>query len=117
MGVLLYRCATQVNPFSGKTLKQILQSTISDEPKSPRSVSERIPAALSNAILYLLQKNPMTRPSDADLIADALEKEFGAQKWVPPRADSYPSETNISTTAETPMLPETIIRKHMKNLE
>ena len=117
MGVLLYRCATQVNPFTGRTLKQILQSTISDEPKSPRSINERIPTALSNAILYLLQKNPMIRPSDADLIADALEKEFGAQKWVPPKADSILNSSNISTTAETRMLPETIIRKHMKNLE
>ncbi len=117
MGVLLYRCATQVNPFSGRTLKQILQSTLSDEPKSPRAINERIPTALSNAILYLLQKNPIARPSDADLIADALEKEFGAQKWVPPIADRAPNSIDASTTTETRMLPETIIRKHMKNLE
>ncbi len=117
MGVLLYRCATQVNPFTGRTLKQILQSTLSDDPKPPSSVNERIPTALSNAILYLLQKNPLTRPNDADLIADALEKEFGAQKWVPPKAENYPSGPDASSTAETRMLPETIIRKHMKNLE
>jgi len=117
MGVLLYRCATQTSPFKGRNLNQILNNTLNTDPESPRSVNERIPTALSNAILYLLQKNPMNRPNDADLIADALEKEFGPQKWVPPRADRLSKEVDSSTTAETRMLPETIIRKHMKNLE
>jgi len=117
MGVLLYRCATKKNPFSGRKLNEILESTLHMKPAPPHSVNKKIPTALSNAILYLLQKDPKNRPRDADLIADALEKEFGAQKWVPPRADKQLRPTDLSSIAETRMLPETIIRKHMKNLD
>jgi hypothetical protein len=66
--------------------------------------------------MYLLQKDVKNRPQDAEVIADALEKEFGIIKWVPPKNADY-EDVDPSTTAETRILAETVIRKHLRNIE
>lgn len=116
MGVLLYYCATQRLPFPGRNVKRILQDTIDKDPPHPIELVSNMPAALSNAIMYLLQKDVKNRPQDAEVIADALEKEFGIIKWVPPKNADY-EDVDPSTTAETRILAETVIRKHLRNIE
>jgi len=117
MGVLLYNCTTAKLPFSGRTLKAVLINTKKSIPDNPTELNKKIPVALSNAIMFMLQKNPKSRPQNADLIADALEHEFGNAKWLPPKAGSAGETLEASTTSETRMLPETVIRKHIKDLE
>lgn len=115
IGVLLYQVATKKHPFIKKTLKHTLQATTNRTPPSPQEVNPTIPNSLSNVIMYLMQKDPALRPKDADVIAEVLEKEFGHSKWKPPTGKSM-FKVDKSTTAETRILPETVIRKHIRSL-
>jgi len=116
IGVLLYRLSTKQHPFFKKSLKQTLIATANHNPPTPISINANIPLSLSNVIMYLLQKDPTLRPKDADVISEVLEKEFGITKWDPPLGKSV-HKVDPSTTAETRILPETIIRKHIRSID
>ena len=115
IGVLLYRVCTRKHPFYHKSVGQTLTATKNYNPPVPTSINSEIPQSLSNVIMYLMQKDPKLRPKDADVIAEVLEREFGHTKWDPPKGQPvFVTDTSIS--AETRILPDTIIRKHIRSL-
>lgn len=113
VGVLLYRCLIGYNPFRGPTVEDVLNATMSAIPKPLHEIQPDIPTSLSNVIMSLMVKDPLKRPNSASMVAAALEKELGVHEWKPPFYQHLPTarESSLSTTT---LLPETIIRKHMR---
>ncbi len=70
-GVLLYLAATGEKPFSGTTVDEILHNTLAGEVIPPKLLSP-IPAALSQIIECLLEKDTIRRYQSADQVAKDL---------------------------------------------
>jgi len=113
VGVLLYRCLIGYNPFRGSKMTDILQATLSSDPKPLHEIQPDIPKPLSNVIMSLMIKDPAYRPNNALMVATALERELGVHEWKPPFYRELKPAREPSD-ATTTLLPETIIRKHMR---
>ncbi len=69
-GVILYQLLTGELPFRGTT-RMLLHQVLNDEPRSPRSLNDRLPRDLETICLKCMQKEPGRRYGTArDLAAD-----------------------------------------------
>ena len=73
LGVILFRLLTGELPFRGTT-RMLLHQVIHDEPRSPRSLNDRIPLDLETMVLKCLQKDPHRRYPTADALAEDLQR-------------------------------------------
>src|SRR5262249_6486450 len=64
LGVVLYQVLTGELPFRG-TARMILDQVLHGEPRSPRSLNDRLPRDLETICLKCLQKEPGRRYADA----------------------------------------------------
>src|SRR5262249_13892873 len=70
LGVLLYELLTGELPFRG-TARMVLQQILSEEPRPPRRLNDRVPRDLETITLKCLAKEPGRRyATAADLTAD-----------------------------------------------
>lgn len=74
LGGVLYRAATGQPAFIGKNPMHTTVSVITTEPRPARDVSAEVPAALSDLIGKLLQKDPAKRFQSASEVGSALAK-------------------------------------------
>jgi WD40 repeat protein/serine/threonine protein kinase len=72
LGCVLYELATGRRPFTGSNPMAILNSLALDTPAAPRQVDTAVPAALSELVMQLLEKDPAKRPASARDVAEAL---------------------------------------------
>lgn len=94
LGVVLYKLLTARPPFVGDhfTLADVV---ISDEALAPRQVNERVPSALSDVCMRLLEKAPSARVPSAGALRTALDEALqGADPtWDVPLCDAHGEDT------------------------
>ena len=78
LGVVLYEALTGTRPFHGHRRLLVLQ-VLEDDPRAPRALDESIPKDLETICLTALQKSPAQRYSDADAMADDLQRFLNAE--------------------------------------
>ncbi|QDE87883.1 serine/threonine protein kinase [Myxococcus xanthus] len=94
LGVVLYQLLTARPPFTGDhfTLADVV---ISNDALPPRQVNERVPSALSDVCMRLLEKTPAARVPSAGALRAALEEVLhGADAtWDVPLCDCHGEDT------------------------
>jgi serine/threonine-protein kinase len=80
LGVLLYRCASGVMPFTGSQPEDVLRATLFGMPKPLRERVSKLPAELDTLVQHLLDRDPERRPASAAAVAAELEKMAAAQE-------------------------------------
>ncbi len=75
LGVVLYRLLTNVMPFDGMDPDglELAESIVSEEPVPPHVLNPRVPRALGELCMRLLEKAPEARLADASELGVALE--------------------------------------------
>jgi WD40 repeat protein len=72
LGCVLYRLATGVPAFRGKTPLAVMKAVTTEEPPPAITVNPEMPPALSELIQRLLAKNTSDRPTNAQGVIDML---------------------------------------------
>lgn len=73
LGVTLYECLAGEVPFRGVP-HQIIHQIINDEPRSPRTLNDRVPRDLETVCLKAMAKEPHGRYASAREFADDLNR-------------------------------------------
>ena len=74
LGIVLYRLCTGHLPFRGPTTTAVITQLAIGKPPPADSVNPAVPAALSDLIMRLLEKDPANRPESARDVADLLRQ-------------------------------------------
>ena len=73
LGVVLYELLAGEPPFRGSP-RMVIQQVLRDEPRSPRSLDDRVPRDLETICLKAIAKEPHRRFASARLLADDLQR-------------------------------------------
>ncbi len=73
VGVVLYEMLTGRVPFDADAAVTIALKHVSEAPPPPSHINPSIPPELEQVVLWVLNKNPSDRPTDADQLITALE--------------------------------------------
>ena len=73
LGILLYEMASGLRPFRGESSLSVLSSILRDDPEPLSRVRRDLPPAYREIVTRCLSKDPVQRPSAAD-IADGLAR-------------------------------------------
>ncbi len=74
LGVLLYELVTGETPFAARNEAMTMLRVLNDRPAPARDHAPEVPAALSELIDHLLEKDPARRPSDARAVGHRLRR-------------------------------------------
>ena len=81
LGAVAYFLLTGVEPFSGKSVVEILHHHLSSTPEAPsRRVEGGVPEALEALVLRLMEKEIEARPASAEVLVDLLDA-AGLPPW------------------------------------
>jgi len=72
MGVLLYRLLTGKRPFDADSPHELAKLHVERRPPPPSKLVSKIPAALDELVMRLLEKDPADRPLSASVVAEFL---------------------------------------------
>jgi serine/threonine-protein kinase len=72
LGCVVYECLAGEPPFAGRRPAEIAFAHLADQPSDPRARRPELPAALSEALLAALAKEPRERPPTATAYARML---------------------------------------------
>jgi eukaryotic-like serine/threonine-protein kinase len=67
LGLVLYELATGTHAFAAESPLLVSQGILSDTPLAPSRLNAEVPEPLDALILQMLQKNPHSRPTAADV--------------------------------------------------
>ena len=98
---------TGVVPFNADTPLAIALKQVSEAPAPPREIVSTVPAELEKVVLHALQKNPASRPGNADDLRPALRAT--AEELVFEQADSRHSQVSMICAATTEVLGTLVI--------
>jgi eukaryotic-like serine/threonine-protein kinase len=73
LGCVLYRGATGRLPFAGANSLAVLLSIAQETPPSPHSLNPQVPAAVSDLIMRLLEKDPAQRVQSARELVEIIK--------------------------------------------
>lgn len=95
LGVALYHLLTARAPFEAGDDQSFINAVISHTPTSPREENARVPQALSDVCMRLLEKDPKERYLDAGALCAALETALAGadEAWNVPLCDAYGLDT------------------------
>ncbi|RKH71806.1 serine/threonine-protein kinase [Corallococcus aberystwythensis] len=95
LGIVLYWLLTGRKPFDGASDTEFIEAVITQTPSPPCEVNERVPRALSDVCLRLLEKTPEARtPSALAVVAELEEVLRGADAaWDVPLCDAFGEDT------------------------
>ena len=79
LGAVLYELATGAPPFGSGDPLQLARDHLARVPAPPEEVEPSVPAALSQVIMHLLEKDPDRRYQTADGLVVDLERLLGAR--------------------------------------
>jgi serine/threonine-protein kinase len=79
LGVVAYQLVTGRKAFEGATRDSLALQILQHEPPAPRQVRPDLPAAVSDAIVHALAKDPERRTSSAAAFLNALRSPDGAR--------------------------------------
>ncbi|MFP4056392.1 MAG: protein kinase domain-containing protein [Candidatus Brocadiia bacterium] len=86
LGVVLYEMTAGRPPFEGRTSLDVLRHHRFSLPDAPKSLNPRIPGALSQLVLQMLEKRPSRRPPSMGYLVGAfqrLERNLAAREPTP----------------------------------
>jgi hypothetical protein len=83
LGCVLYAMATGERPFQGQTRDQVRQAVLQDSPRPPRDLNPGLPAAFSDLVMRLLDKDAKARPTSQAVVEALrrLESRRSARLW------------------------------------
>jgi len=73
-GVLLYRLATGKLPFTETAPEDLARMHVQETPTPPKAFVRGLPSALSDLIMGLLEKQPASRPQNAEQVGRLLTR-------------------------------------------
>ncbi len=73
LGAVLYECLAGSRPFSGLSVRQLVLSTLRQEPDPLRQLQPEIPEDLERLVIDLLKKDPLERISSTQELIERLE--------------------------------------------
>jgi Leucine-rich repeat (LRR) protein len=73
LGVVIYQMGCGRLPFRGRETMSTLMSIALDQPTPPRRTNAKLPQALSDLVMTLLEKDPNLRPASASAVVEALQ--------------------------------------------
>ena len=74
LGMMAYQMFTGRLAFEHDEMLPLLMMQLNETPPAPRELNPRLPGALEQIILKLIQKKPEDRFSSCRALADALER-------------------------------------------
>jgi serine/threonine protein kinase len=92
LGAVLYELCVGRSPFAGENTMAVFTALAADTPQRVVEANPRVPAALSELIAQLLEKNPAARPSTTCEVIERLAA-IEASLAVPPLAVSPAAAT------------------------
>lgn len=109
LGVLAYKLLTGTYPFLGYNALETERAILQARPEAPHVRNPRVPRALSEVCLRLLEKEPEARYPDAAAVEAALEevKREADAAWTVPLCESWGPDA-ATTRREGPLLVEQI---------
>ncbi len=78
LGIVLYEIITGERPFRGNS-RMLLHQVLHDDPRTPRSLNDRIPRDLETICLKAAAKEPFNRYSSSAALADDLRRFLDSQ--------------------------------------
>ncbi|MBU6174193.1 MAG: protein kinase, partial [Planctomycetes bacterium] len=104
LGCVLYRLATGKLPFDKPTLMGTLAAIATEDPTPAEQLNPEVRTELGDLIRRMLAKKPENRPSDADEVAQELERILALGKTTIEKIDSEPNqEPPVDSAALYPM--------------
>lgn len=100
LGVLLYEAATGTSPFQEATPVATMNRVCAHQQPPTHEIEPAMPAALSELIDALLEKDPDRRPASATVFLRRLETAAGSG-WQPAAEPAAPGEPTLSSTDST----------------
>jgi serine/threonine-protein kinase len=71
VGAVLYRCLTGRAPYEGSTPTAVLSAVLERAPEPPRAIAPELPAEVESLVMRAMSRDPETRFSSADELAEA----------------------------------------------
>ncbi|NRD57334.1 serine/threonine-protein kinase [Corallococcus exiguus] len=101
LGLVFYRLLTARFPFDGEDAASLTEAILGSAPMPPHKENERVPRALGDVCLRLLEKTPEARTPSARQLCESLEEALrGADAaWDVPLCDAY-AEDSATTEGE-----------------
>jgi serine/threonine protein kinase/phage FluMu protein Com len=98
LGAVLYRMCTGTLPFKGTDVLSLLAALATTTPRPVREVNPAIPPRLADLITRMLSRDPIARPSDAEVVEllRILEAPSALPVEVPSPTDILNGATEIS---------------------
>ncbi|RKH63460.1 serine/threonine-protein kinase [Corallococcus aberystwythensis] len=95
LGLVLYGLLTARKPFDGADDPGFIEAVMVSEPVTPHEVNARVPRALSDVCMRLLEKTPETRTLSALAAVTELERVLGDADatWDVPLCDAFREDT------------------------
>ncbi|RKG59894.1 serine/threonine protein kinase [Corallococcus sp. AB011P] len=103
LGLVAYRLLLARFPFDGEDAASLTEAILSSAPTPPHEENVRVPRALGDVCLRLLEKTPEARTPSARRLCESLEEALrGADAtWDVPLCDAY-AEDSATTEGESP---------------
>ena len=73
LGCILYEMLTGGTPFNGRSIVEIFEAHLNEDPTPPRELVRDCPEDLSDLVMQLLAKSPNDRPAKASAVRIALQ--------------------------------------------
>ncbi len=106
LGVLLYECATGLQPFAGKNLRETALKTLKKDPPRPITLQPTTPPKLDRLIMSLLAKDRSQRPRSGQQAIDLLEDVTPGQspRWSAKDLPRRPERIDPQTVARSRLM-------------
>ncbi len=81
LGIVFYEMLTGQVPFAGGSPADILRRHCTEQPKMPSELGSNISHHIEAILMWMLAKDPSTRPSSAQKLIDILGPDVSEQKY------------------------------------
>jgi serine/threonine-protein kinase len=108
LGAVFYEMATGRKVFEGESSFLVMQAQVQGTPVPPKQLEPAIPAAINDAILKALEKDPQRRFPTAAAFREAIEDALKKTPVPPsshPRRSRWPSGLQFAATCAVILLP------------